>query len=166
MKDMEEQKKTQVLGATFYGSVTFNGPMFDIHDNHHVHIHSEQPQKSTSLHASEEEVKQSILSLLEATGEDGKKIFTEKSQWYGVYKVLSQCQDYPSKMTDFCDIMKNMGMDQVSPACDYASMRKVPNNVAFPTPKVTLWHNYQDKAEAKFKKQITVAVKLMELLGR
>ena len=40
---MEEQKKTQVLGATFYGSVTFNGPMFDIHDNEHVHIHSEQP---------------------------------------------------------------------------------------------------------------------------
>ena len=40
---MEEQKKTQVLGATFYGSVTFNGPMFDIHDNQHVHIHSEQP---------------------------------------------------------------------------------------------------------------------------
>ena len=30
-------------GATFYGSVTFNGPMFDIHDNEHVHIHSEQP---------------------------------------------------------------------------------------------------------------------------
>ena len=38
---MEEQKKTQVLGATFYGSVTFNGPMFDIHDNANVHIHSE-----------------------------------------------------------------------------------------------------------------------------
>ena len=40
---MEEQKKTQALGATFYGSVTFNGPMFHIHDNEHVHIHSEQP---------------------------------------------------------------------------------------------------------------------------
>ena len=40
---MEEPKKTQTLGATFYGSVTFNGPMFDIHDNEHVHIHSEQP---------------------------------------------------------------------------------------------------------------------------
>lgn len=40
---MEEPKKTQVLGATFYGSVTINGPMFHIHDNEHVHIHSEQP---------------------------------------------------------------------------------------------------------------------------
>lgn len=35
---MEVQKKTQTLGATFYGSVTFNGPMFDIHDNQHVVI--------------------------------------------------------------------------------------------------------------------------------
>ena len=35
---MEEPKKTQTLGATFYGSVTFNGPMFDIHDNQHVVI--------------------------------------------------------------------------------------------------------------------------------
>ena len=33
---MEEQKKTQTLGATFYGSVTFYGPKFDIHDNQHV----------------------------------------------------------------------------------------------------------------------------------
>ena len=163
---MEEQKKTQVLGATFYGNVTFNGPLFDIHDNHHVHIHSEQPMKRTSLHASEEEIKEAILALLEATDEDGKRILTEKSQWYAVYKVLSECHDFPSKMTDFCDIMKNWSMDGVSPACDYASIRKVPNNVAFPTPKVTLWHNYKDKAEVKFKKQIMVAIKLMELLEK
>ena len=26
------------MGVTFNGSVTFNGPMFDIHDNEHVHI--------------------------------------------------------------------------------------------------------------------------------
>lgn len=28
----------EMLGVTFQGSVTFNGPMFDIHDNQHVHI--------------------------------------------------------------------------------------------------------------------------------
>ena len=163
---MEEQKKTQVLGATFYGSVTFNGPMFDIHDNHHVHIHNEQPMKRTSLHASEENTKEAILALLEATDEDGKKIFTEKSQWYAVYKVLSECHDFPSKMTDFCDIMKNWGMDGVSPACDYENIRKIPNQIAIPTNKVALWHNYLDKAEVKFKKQITVAIRLMELLEK
>ena len=163
---MEEPKKNQVLGATFYGSVTFNGPMFHIHDNHHVHIHSEQPMKRTSLHASEEEIKEAILALLKTTDEDGKNVFTEKSQWYGVYKVLSQCHDYPSKMTDFCDIMKNWGMDGVSPACDYENIRKIPNQISIPTNKVTLWHNYKDKAEVKFKKQIIVAIRLMELLEK
>ncbi len=162
----EEKEKTQFLGATFYGSVTFNGPMYDIHDNVNVHIHSAQPPKETCLHASEEEVKQAILALLDATDEDGKRIFTEKSQWYAVYKVLSDIHGYPSKITDFCDVMKNWGMHEVSPACDYESIRKIPNNVSFPTQKVTLWHNYKDKAEVKFKKQIIVAMKLMELLGK
>ena len=163
---MEEQKKTQVLGVTFYGSVTFNGPMFHIHDNEHVHIHSEQPTKQTSLHASEEETKEAILALLEATDEEGHRIFTEKSQWYAVYKVLSECHYFPSKMTDFCDIMKNWGMDGVSPACTYENIRKIPNQIVIPTNKVTLWHNYKDKAEVKFKKQIIAAIRLMELLEK
>lgn len=161
---MEEKDRTQFLGATFYGNVTFNGPMYDIHDNVNVHIHNEQSQKGGNLHASEEEIKKALLALLKATDENGKRVFTEKNQWYAVYKVLSELHDYPSKMTDFCDIMKNWGMHEASPACDYESMRKVPNNVTFPTNKVTLWHNYKDKAEAKFKKQIIVAMKLMELL--
>ena len=33
------------MGVTFNGSVTFNGPMFDIHDNEHVHIST--PEMST-----------------------------------------------------------------------------------------------------------------------
>ena len=33
MKEMKEMR-----GVTFNGSVTFNGPMFDIHDNEHVTI--------------------------------------------------------------------------------------------------------------------------------
>ena len=163
---MEEPMKTQTLGATFYGSVTFNGPMFDIHDNQHVHIHSEQPEKRTSLHASEEEIKDAILALLEATDEDGHRIFSEKGQWYAVYKVLSECHGYPTNIREFCDIMKNWGMDGVSPACAYENIRKIPNQILIPTNKVTLWHNYQDKAEAKFKKQIVVANKLMELLEK
>ena len=27
-------------GITFTGDITVNGPMFDIHDNQHVHIHT------------------------------------------------------------------------------------------------------------------------------
>lgn len=161
---MEEQKKTQVLGATFYGSITFNGPMFHIHDNEHVHIHGAQPAQRTSLHASEEQVKSALLALLEATDEDGKKIFNEKSQWYAVYKVLAECHRYPTNIREFCDIMKNWGMDGVSPACTYNSVRKIPSDIPKSTTKVALWNNYKDKADEKFKKQIIVANKLMEML--
>lgn len=31
-------KKFKELGVTFKGPVTFNGSMFDIHDNQHVHV--------------------------------------------------------------------------------------------------------------------------------
>lgn len=34
------EEKNKMMGVTFNGSVTFNGPMFDIHDNEHVHIHN------------------------------------------------------------------------------------------------------------------------------
>ncbi len=33
-----EKKSNTLQGVTFNGSVTFNGPMFDIHDNQHVHV--------------------------------------------------------------------------------------------------------------------------------
>ena len=35
---MEKMKDNSMTGVTFNGNVTFNGPMFDIHDNEHVHI--------------------------------------------------------------------------------------------------------------------------------
>ena len=35
---MEKKKESSMTGVTFNGNVTFNGPMFDIHDNEHVHI--------------------------------------------------------------------------------------------------------------------------------
>ena len=35
---MMEKKNKTVSGITFTGDITVNGPMFDIHDNQHVHI--------------------------------------------------------------------------------------------------------------------------------
>lgn len=162
---MEEKEKNQFLGANFYGSVTFNGPMFDIHDNTNVNItHVVASSGENQMNASEVQVKEALLTLLEATDEEGMKVFTEKAQWYAVYKVLSECHGYPSKISEFCDVMKNWGMDKVTPACAYESVRKVPNQLTFPTTKVTLWHNYKNRTDEKFKKQIVVAMKLMKML--
>ena len=38
----DEKEKTQFLGAKFYGSVTFQGPMYHIHDNTNVYINNEK----------------------------------------------------------------------------------------------------------------------------
>ena len=40
------------LGVTFQGDVTFQGPMFDIHDNEHVHIGRPEQEDSHSEDAS------------------------------------------------------------------------------------------------------------------
>lgn len=146
--------------------ITIHGPMFDIHDNGVVNNYFTASTESKHMNVSEKQIKEILHTLLDSTDEEGKGIFTEKSQWYAVYKVLSECNGYPSKISEFCVVMKNWGMDKVNPACVYNSVRKVPNQISIPTPKVTLWHNYKDKADDKFKKQIIVAMKLMELLEK
>ena len=160
---MEEKEKIQGLNIVMNG-ITINGPMFDIHDNGVVNNYFTSSSETKPMNASEDSVKETLLALLEATDEHDNRIFTEKGQWYAVYKVLSECHGYPSNMREFCDIMKNWGMDGVTPACSYDSVKKVPSQVKIPTPKVTLWHNYKDKADDKFKKQVIVAMKLMEML--
>lgn len=35
-------KKKRAFGVTIEGNVTFHGPMFDIHDNEHVHVSAEK----------------------------------------------------------------------------------------------------------------------------
>jgi len=159
----ENKEKIQSLNIVMNG-ITINGPMFDIHDNGTVNNYFTASSEEKRMNASEEKIKQSILALLEATDKEGKKIFTEKAQWYAVYKVLSDGHGFPCKISEFCDIMLNWGMDEVNPACVYDSVRKVPNQVSFPTPKVALWHQYKDRADDKFKKQIIVAMKFVELL--
>lgn len=161
---MEENKdKIQGLNIVMNG-ITINGPMFDIHDNGTVNNYFSTSTEEKHMNASEQKIKDVLLDLLEATDDEGKKIFTEKGQWYAVYKVLSDCHGYPKNMHEFCNIMQNWGMNEVTPSCDYESIRKIPSLVSFPTPKVTLWSNFKERAEAKFKKQLVVAMKLMELL--
>lgn len=47
-------------GITFTGNITVNGPMFDIHDNQHVHIHTNGQGKEDG----EENVQSPSIELL------------------------------------------------------------------------------------------------------
>ena len=44
------------------------------------------------------------------TDEKGNRIFTDKGQWYAIYKALTKHQGYPSNKREFCDIMINWGI--------------------------------------------------------
>lgn len=139
-------------------------PMICVFNNGTINNNIVKSSENGQMNAAEEKVKQAILNLLEATDENENKIFTEKGQWYAIYKVLSKYHGYPRKISEFCDIMVNWGMDKVTPACSYESVKKVPTNVPEVTNDIMIWHNLQTKAKPKFKKQISVAMKLTELL--
>ena len=53
MEKMQEKKEQRVASAKFMGTVNFAGPMFDIHDNHHVAVNSETAE-AAKVKASEE----------------------------------------------------------------------------------------------------------------
>ena len=165
---MAEKDDFERTGAVFYGSVTFNGPMFDIHDNQHVenHVHYAQPaDEGGALEKSEQEVREALEKLLAATDKDGKRLFVEQTQWYAVYRVLSEHCGYPKAMSDFARNMTNMGMKEADPPCHYESLRRVPRDVANVQQKLALWGTYRSTAEPKFRKQIDAAMELMKLLN-
>ena len=103
--------------------------------------------------------------LLSAIGESGTKLFTQNNQWYAVFRVLSEQYDYPANMKEFCRVMTDMGMGEVAPPCRYDSIKKVPAEMTQLACKTTLWHSYRNKATTQAKKQIEVALKLIELLA-
>lgn len=164
----EETKKEGRFdaGATFHGTVTFHGPMFDIHDNQHVETHTHYAQGGTAhlVTPSEERVKDALKRLLEATDENGKRIFTLQYQWYAVWKVL-QDYGYSKDCRAFVESMQTM-LPDTNPPCKAESIRKIGNDVAGAANNLAYWKTKRNKAEGEFKKLIEVAMTLMELLAQ
>ena len=163
---MNKDTKVQTLGNTFYGSVTFNGPMFDIHDNAHVVIHqTREEQEAAPLTISDANIRSALEELLGFADEDGHRLFAQNNQWYAVFRVLSEQYDYPANMKEFCRVMTDMGMGEVNPPCKYECIKKVPAEMTQLGCKTALWHSYRNKATTQARKQIEVALKLMDLLS-
>ena len=167
MKDDQQDinRKNSIPGMSFNAPVTFNAPMFDIHDNTNVYINT-APERAEARPAAGDEVAGLLGALLEAVDEEGGRIFTEKGQWYAVYRVLSECMGYPKEMRTFCRLMAGMGMDRATPSVSYESIKKIPQAVHLPSAKVSLWPAYLDRADEKARKQIVVASWLMGRLER
>lgn len=163
---MDKQEKVESLNIVMNG-ITINGPMFDIHDNgvveNHYHISSASEKSQQTI--SDENVMRALKELLTATDAEGAKVFTQNGQWYAVFRVLSEQCDYPANMKDFCRVMTDMGMGEATPPCKYESIKKVPAEVTQLACKTTLWRSFLNRATMQAKKQIEVALKLMDLLA-
>lgn len=119
--------------------------------------------RDTPLTKSDEEMASVIKELQEAKDENGKYIMYDYDQWYAIFVVLSSLCGYPKKPKEFERTMKNIGSDEFRIPCKYENFRKVnlpqlPNNV-------TLWRQNINRANDYSLKQITVALKLMDLLN-
>lgn len=164
----EETKKEGRFdaGATFHGTVTFHGPMFDIHDNQHVETHTHYARGGTAhlVTPSEERVKDALERLLEATDENGKRIFTLQYQWYAVWKVL-QDYGYSKDCRAFVESMQTM-LPDADPACKVESIRKIGIDVPGAANNLDHWKICRNTANENFKNLIKVAMTLMELLAQ
>ena len=118
--------------------------------------------REKSLTTSDEDIKEAIEALMEATDGEGQYIMHDLDQWYAIFRVLSQLCGYSSKPKDFETNMRNIGADKLRIPCKYDNYRKI---VLSQLPaNVTLWGQYKNSADQYSMKQIKVAVKLMQLL--
>ena len=115
-----------------------------------------------TISKTEEDVKNAIVKLMEARDERNEYLIRDQDQWYAIFRVLSTFCGYPQKPSDFSKTMENLGMGEVRIPCKYDSFRKVsPNQLP---QNVSLWHQYANTADQYSKKQVIVAIKLMDLL--
>ena len=111
----------------------------------------------------DERIRLAIESLYDSKDEDGKNIFTEKSQWYAVYRVLKEYMNYPEKMTDFVNVINAKRWAEREPSCSYATLKAVSGRLTSLNRKCSLWEDCKNINDS-YRKQCIIAKKLMQLL--
>ena len=109
---------------------------------------------------SKSDVESSLSALMEAVDEFGNKIFTEKGQWYAVFRVLSELFGYPKNMSDFSRLMHEG--DYAIP-CTYTSLADRQKELPKLVCKVALWQQFSSLSES-YRKQCKVADFLLKSL--
>lgn len=109
-------------------------------------------------------VKRSVELLMEALDDQGEYIMQDQEQWYAGKTVLTQLCGLPTKPADFEKVLKNLGIDQLRVPYVYESVRKV--HIHQLPQNVELWHQYLNTVDEYSRKQVVVAMKLIELLKK
>ena len=99
------KRKEENLGVTFTGSVTFNGPMFDIHDNEHVHIGMEGVSTSSK---SQGEVKEMNTEQLARTIENCQQFFWANASYAVVFCICRDSYKVKMSKSDFETMIEDL----------------------------------------------------------
>ena len=158
--------KKKMMGVTFNGSVTFNGPMFDIHDNKSVTIVNDRQHQEAPLTASEKDIKKAIEELLKEKDSQGEFVLKNKKQWWAVYRVLREFCNYPTKMTAFVAKMNDLRLDYAEngTTITYDSLSATTKDVPLMNCSTSTWDSLKDKSD-NYMQQYVVANFLMLKLG-
>ena len=101
------------------------------------------------------EIKEAIERL------DKEGVLVDDTQWWAVYRVLSEYKGYNTNKSDFCKTIEAMEI-HTRVKCIYNNWRNVQPNRLKGRP--ASWLGLRDSASAAERKQIEVAEKLMEYL--
>ena len=101
------------------------------------------------------EIKEAIERL------DKEGVLVDDTQWWAVYRVLSEYKGYNTNKSDFCKTIEAMEI-HTRVKCIYNNWRNVLLNRLKGKP--ASWLGLRDSASAAERKQIEVAEKLMEYL--
>ena len=88
--------KKEMMGVTFNGTVTFNGPMFDIHDNEHVTIVNDRQRQKT-----EEDESALTTELLLACVAQVREYFWSESSMAVIFCICRDNYGYANNMSQF-----------------------------------------------------------------
>lgn len=123
-------------------------------------ICNEKPKQTLS----ETKITDTLNELMVARKEDNTLLFTEKSQWFAVYRVLCIYANYPNQMKAFEKKMNNLGFNQEN-KLTYESLSHANRDVPLlATTSPETWDSMKDKNK-QYEKQYDVAEFLMCRLG-
>lgn len=120
---MEDLKlSNSIPGVSFSGPITINGPMFDIHDNQHIHFNVTKDfyERHSEAEPSEVPTKDQMIQAIKATVKQG--MWWSSRSWAVVYRVY-QMKGYVRNYTSFVNEVKRWHVE-TGFECTYDAIQK------------------------------------------
>jgi hypothetical protein len=149
------QEKVQGLNIVMNG-ITINGPMFDIHDNHHVVINAASPTPSKEEGHTQEDVAKrdtpeqvpSVNDVIKAA-EECQSYFWAQSSWAIVYCVCRDHLEMEMSMSEFERRVADYPLKKSSYECPAGTVRKAFSNNDYMYSPISRWPEGRNKALAE-----------------